>query len=132
MTERLLIAALILLAVFAATTALRFWNQRRVARTAHGQFLDPSDRRLPQIVSFYGRECSACDRQKAEIDQLLHDEAELATVRYVDAVAECDLALRLGVIVVPATFVARPDGQIVGASTGFVTRDRLRAQLAAV
>ena len=132
MTERLLLTAIILAIVLAVTAALRFLNSRRVTRKSQEQLLDPSDRQLPQIVSFFGRECSACDKQKAEIELLLNDNTSLATVRYVDAVAECELALRLGVIVVPATFVTRPDGRIISASSGFVTRDHLRAQLAGV
>jgi thioredoxin-like negative regulator of GroEL len=50
-------------------------------------------------------------------------------IEHFDATVAPDLARQFGVLVVPTTVVAAPDGRIVAINGGLTDRDRLREQI---
>lgn len=131
MTERLLLA-LALVATIALTGRLARWlNGRRVAAVMTGQKADASPAGIPRVIAFSGPGCAACHTQRRILETVVAGWKGTVDVAYVDAVAETELARQFGVMMVPTTVVAAPDGRIVGVNGGLVDGDRLRAQLAA-
>lgn len=129
MIERLILAAMALLVIVAAGSLVRRWSRERNRHIAATHSVGLSVSGIPQIVSFYGPNCGACDTQKLIINELRAVDPRLASVRYVDAVADTALALQYGVIVVPTTIVASATGKIVGMTSGVVSSDLLAEQL---
>src|SRR5262249_26261753 len=93
--------------------------------------VDASPAGSPRGIAFSGPGCAACRTQRRILDAVVADWNGTVEVAYVDAVAESEMAHRFGVLVVPTTVIAAPDGRIVGINGGLVDADRLRAQLAA-
>jgi thioredoxin-like negative regulator of GroEL len=131
MTERLLIALVIVAGVTLAGFLARWLNGRRVAAVMSEETVDASSVGIPRVIAFSGPGCAACQTQRRILETVVAGWNETVDVAYVDAVAETELARRFGVMVVPTTVVAAPDGRIVGVNGGLVDGDRLRAQLAA-
>jgi thioredoxin-like negative regulator of GroEL len=131
-SERLLVALAIVAGIALAGVVVRWLSARRTAAVMAGQTVDPSPARGPRVIAFSGPGCAACTTQRRILDAVVAGWNGTVEVAYVDAVAEVDLARRLGVMIVPTTVVAAPDGRIVGINGGLVDGDRLRAQLAAV
>ncbi len=130
MIERLAAAAALLVLFWAAGALLRGWTRRRATVAAETLLLANSTSGQPQIVTFYGPRCTACDRQKAILEQLLGHDSRAASVRFVDAVAEANLAQQFGVFTIPTTIVASSNGRIVSITAGLVTPAALSEQLA--
>lgn len=130
MIERLLIGLGVLVLIALLGFLVQRWQRHRVLAIASTRSIGSSANGRPQILSFYGPGCGACVTQKQELEHLQQSERDGVSIRLVDAVADCDLALDFGVVVVPTTLVARADGQIVAATSGVVRRDQLVAQLA--
>lgn len=93
------------------------------------QRLAANEAGLPQILSFYGPGCEACVVQERILATLRTELDGALAVRHLDAVNEPDLAMSLGVRIVPTTVVAMPDGRISGINSGIAGVDELRAQL---
>jgi thioredoxin-like negative regulator of GroEL len=130
MIERFVIGMIVLGLIASIGLLLRWRQQHRIATIVSTRSIGSSANGAPQILSFYGPGCGACVTQKRVLEQLQQSEPGGLSVRLVDAVAECDLALELGVIVVPTTVVARPSGDIVSITSGLVTSDQLSRELA--
>ena len=131
MNERLLFALVIVSSIVLVGLLARRLIERRIAGVIAEQTVEPSPVGAPRVIAFSGPGCSACRTQRRILDDLVAGWNGTVDVAYVDAVAETDLARRFGVMVVPTTVVAAPDGRIVGVNGGLVDGNRLRAQLAA-
>jgi thioredoxin-like negative regulator of GroEL len=131
MTERLVLALTIIAGIALLGFLARRLSARRVAAVMSAKTLGASLAGMPRVLAFSGPGCAACRTQRRILDAVVADWNGTVEVAYVDAVAERELAQRFGVMVVPTTVVAGPDGRIVGINGGLVDADRLRAQLAA-
>jgi thioredoxin-like negative regulator of GroEL len=129
-TERLLIAGALILAIVLLGLLIRAWDRRRCAQIAESRAFSPAVDNLPQIVTFYGMNCDACEHQKRIIQDLVHSRPGVVTVNYIDAASEASLALSYGVIVVPTTLVISSSGRIVSMTSGVLSRERLTNSLA--
>jgi thioredoxin-like negative regulator of GroEL len=129
MIERLVLAAALIALLWGAGTLVRRWSRNRSHRLATSQSLSETRDGIPQVVSFFGPQCDACDAQKQIIDRLQLTDRRTASVRFVDAVAESAYARQFGVIVVPTTIVASATGHIVGISCGLLGSEALAEQL---
>lgn len=125
MTERLVIAAIVVVSLWLAGRLVRSWSTQRSARIAKNRSLEQDPTALPQLLTFVGPSCDACEKQKRIIDDLRLAETRRATVRFVDAVTHADYARHFGVLMVPTTVVAAADGSILEIVTGVVSSDRL-------
>jgi thioredoxin-like negative regulator of GroEL len=127
MTERLLLALVFLLAVAAAgivwQMAVHRWRRRRLASTV----LEAAN--LPRLISFSASGCTECRTQRRILDGVLAEWTGGVDVAYIDAASEPGLARTFGVIVVPTTVVAAPDGRIIGVNGGLADAHRLLRQL---
>ncbi|MGH2532089.1 MAG: thioredoxin domain-containing protein [Thermomicrobiales bacterium] len=128
MIERIVLALAIVAVVSAAGYAVRWWTIWRRRRTV-GPRLEPSANAAPRVIAFSSPGCASCRTQRRMIDAALAEWAGSVDVSYVDAVAEPELARRLGVVVVPTTVVAAPDGRVVGITGGVADVDNLLRQL---
>ncbi len=129
MTDRLLIAILILGALAVVGGLLRWMAGRRVQSTMERVRLQPDPDARARIVVFSGPGCSACHTQRRIVDELVRGWPQPVTVETVDAVSDPELAGHLGIIIVPTTIVAAPDGRIIGFNGGLVETDHLMRQL---
>ena len=120
MIERLILATVLLAIIPAVGVMARRWFHSRNRRLASRVSLYGAAGKLPQVVSFYGPGCGACHAQKRIIDQLQLVDANRASVRFVDAVAEPEFARRFGVLMVPTTVIAAADGRIVNIASGLL------------
>jgi thioredoxin-like negative regulator of GroEL len=131
MSERLVLTLAIVIGIALVGWLARRLNARRIAAVMNDQTVGASPVGTPRVIAFSGPGCAACRTQRRILDSVVADWNGTVDVAYVDAVAESELAHRFGVMVVPTTVVAAPDGRIVGINGGLVDADRLRAQLAA-
>ena len=131
MSERFLLAVVILLGLALAGVLARWLMARRIAAAITELTVDVSPAGVARVIAFSGPGCAACRTQRRILDEVVAGWNGEVEVAYVDAVAESELARRFGVLTVPTTVVAAPDGQILGVNGGLVDGDRLRAQLAA-
>jgi len=127
MTERLVIAVIILLAIAAVgvawQAAVARWRRRRLGATVLAAA------RLPRLIAFSTNGCAECRTQRRILDGVLAEWTGGVDVAYVDAVSEPTLARTFGVIVVPTTVVAAPDGRVIGVNGGLADAHRLLRQL---
>ncbi|MGH2561526.1 MAG: thioredoxin domain-containing protein [Thermomicrobiales bacterium] len=128
MIERAVLALVIVAVVSAAGYALRSWATWRRRRLI-GLRLEPSASAAPRVIAFSSPGCVSCRRQRRVLDAALAEWAGAVEISYVDAVAEPELARRLGVVVVPTTVVAAPDGRVVGITGDVADVDHLLRQL---
>jgi thioredoxin-like negative regulator of GroEL len=131
MIERVLIALAVIAAIALTGFVARWLSGRRIAAVMTGQTVETSPSGVPRVIAFSGPGCAACRTQRRILETVVAGWNGTVDVAYVDAVAETELARRFGVLTVPTTVVAAPDGRIVGVNGGLVDGDRLRAQLAA-
>jgi thioredoxin-like negative regulator of GroEL len=131
MSERLVLALAIVAGIALVGLAARRLSARRIAAVMSDQTVDAASVGVPRVIAFSGPGCAACRTQRRILDAVVADWNGTVEVAYVDAVAERELAHRFGVMMVPTTVVAAPDGRIVGINGGLADADRLRAQLAA-
>lgn len=129
MIERAATAGFVIALLWVAGVVVGRWSRERFSRAVATQSVIANSSGLPQILSFYGPRCGACDTQKQIIDQLRLIDSRKATVRFVDAVAESDYAMQFGVIVAPTTIVASATGRIVGINRGLADSNVLSEQL---
>jgi thioredoxin-like negative regulator of GroEL len=85
--------------------------------------------RLPRLITFSTNGCRECRTQRRILDQVVAEWCGGVDIAYVDASDEPDLARSFGVIVVPTTVVAAPDGRIIGVNGGLADSHRLLRQL---
>ena len=127
MTERLLLAVVILFAIAAIgiawQAAVSRWRRRRLGSTVLAAA------NLPRLITFSTNGCAECRTQRRILDGVLAEWTGGVDVAYVDAVSEPTLVRTFGVIVVPTTVVAAPDGRIIGVNGGLADAHRLLRQL---
>jgi thioredoxin-like negative regulator of GroEL len=127
MTERLLLAMIIVFAIaalgFAWQGAVARWRRRRLSTTVLAVA------KLPRLITFSTNGCAECRTQRRILDGVLAEWTGGVDVAYVDANSEPALARSFGVIVVPTTVVAAPDGRIIGVNGGLADAHRLLRQL---
>jgi thioredoxin-like negative regulator of GroEL len=127
MTERLLIALIVLLLIAVIGVAWQAgvarWRRRRLSATV----LESA--KLPRLITFSTSGCAECRTQRRILDGVLAEWTGGVDVAYVDAISEPTLARSFGVIVVPTTVVAAPDGRIIGVNGGLADAHRLLRQL---
>ncbi len=131
MIERTALAALLIAIVIAAGYAAKRIELRRASKWRGRELLVAGSGTHPEIVMFFGPRCAACDRQKSILAELVPNTDTGLRVRFVDAVREQEMALRLGVRSVPTTFVTDSAGIILACHTGVVGADILSEYLAA-
>src|SRR5262245_32474392 len=106
MTERLLLALIVLFAI----AAVGFIIQEVVARWRRKRLgsLSLAAARLPRLITFSTTGCRECRTQRRILDQVVAEWSGCVDIAYVDASDEPELARSFGVIVVPTTVVAAP------------------------
>jgi thioredoxin-like negative regulator of GroEL len=129
MIERLslvivLLAGVSVMALVVQSAATR-WLRRRAAATV----LAPSPTGLPRVIAFSSPGCADCRTQRRILDAVLAEWTGGIEIAYFDAIDDPDLAARFGVILVPTTVVAAPDGRVVGINGGLTAADRLLTQI---
>jgi len=132
MTERLVVALVILVGIVLVGFVVRQIGSRRVARVIREETIEVSLTVAPRLITFSGTWCVDCRTQKRIIDNVVADWNREVEVAYVDVIAESEFARRFDVMTVPTTVVAAADGRIASINRGLVDGDRLRAQLATV
>jgi thioredoxin-like negative regulator of GroEL len=127
MIERLLLALMVVFAVavagFVAQEIVARWRRKRLGS------LTLAAARLPRLISFSTSGCGECRTQRRILDQVVSEWSGCVDIAYVDAADEPELARSFGVIVVPTTVVAAPDGRIIGVNGGLADAHRLLRQL---
>ena len=129
MTDRVLIAILLVGALAVVGGLVRWMASRRVHSTMERVRLQPDPNARARIMVFSGPGCSACRTQRRIVDELVCGWPQPVTVETVDAVSDPELAGLLGILIVPTTIVASPDGRIIGFNGGLVETDHLSRQL---
>ncbi|MFL5759012.1 MAG: thioredoxin family protein [Thermomicrobiales bacterium] len=127
MIERLLMALIVIVAIAVIGLVLQGvvarWRRRRLGS------LNLAATRLPRLITFSTSGCTQCRTQRRILDAVVAEWRGSLDVTYVDAADEPDLAHTFGVIVVPTTVVAAPDGRIIGVNGGLADAHRLLRQL---
>jgi thioredoxin-like negative regulator of GroEL len=131
-TERLIIAVLLIVGVAIVGLVVRRIGAQRDARVMRDESIGASRTLLPRLITFSGPWCAECKTQKQIIEGVVADWNREVEVAYVDVIAESELAWRFEVMTVPTTVVAAPNGRIASINRGLVDGDRLRAQLATI
>lgn len=131
MTERLLFAAVILVAIAAAGFVVRAVVSSRSARLATTATMQPAAAATVRMMLFSSTGCGACVTQRRLIEEQRDSWQQPVEISYHDAVEESELARRFGIMIVPALVVASSDGRVVGVKQGLADKDRLRSLIAA-
>ena len=128
MSDRVLLSLLLLGSIALAGTLIRALAQRHYQRVRRLTRL-PATAPWPRILAFSGPGCSACAVQKRILEQVVAELEGRVQIEHLDATVAHDLARQFGVLVVPTTVVAAPDGRVVAINGGLTDLDRLRAQI---
>ena len=131
MTERLLLAALLLAGIGLAGYLVRTHVGAHSARRAATAMLPGSETATTRLLVFSTAFCADCAVQRQLIEEQRDTWGGSVEVSYHDAAQEGDLARRFGILTVPALVVAAPDGRVVGVKQGLADKDRLRSLIAA-
>jgi thioredoxin-like negative regulator of GroEL len=125
MTDRILIALIVMAAGVAAYLVLQGWQRRKAsAAAAHTAAAG-----RPTILYFRSDHCAPCATQSRYLDQLAGQLGDAVAVRKIDADAEGELASRFGVFTVPTTLVVDAAGQVQHANYGLADLGKLTAQV---
>ncbi len=139
MIERLLIATLLVAALFGAITLVRLWlrrRDRRIVRRLRAAALDGerhdgevAPRGVPRIVYFTTRSCEMCRvMQEPALDRLAREFGPVVIEQH-DAIEQAALAAEYGVFSTPTTAVYDRHDRLVTINRGFADVDRLVEQL---
>jgi thiol-disulfide isomerase/thioredoxin len=136
MTERLLLA-LVLIAAFAAVIALARawlrWRDRRIVERLRAQQREAppasAGEARPRIVYFTTESCAVCKAQQEPALERVQERLPDLYLERFDAVRERDLASQYGVLSVPTTAVYDRSGELVTINRGFTPASVLLAQL---
>ncbi|CAN5547256.1 hypothetical protein BH23CHL5_BH23CHL5_26760 [soil metagenome] len=131
MIERAVLAAALIAIVIAAGFVAKRIGLQRASRWQGRVLPEASSGGHPEILMFFGPKCTACDRQKSILAEHFPNTDAGLRVRFVDAVRDQEMAIRMGVRSVPTTFVTDSAGIIVACHTGVVSADILSELLAA-
>jgi thiol-disulfide isomerase/thioredoxin len=124
------LAALLVLAGFAALLAVQRWWQRRLLGRAVVGIADgarAADR--PDILYFTGENCTVCHvAQRPALGRLRSLIADVA-IREIDVARDPSAARRYRVMTLPTTVVLDPDGRTVAVNVGYASEAALRDQV---
>ena len=131
MTDRILIALLVMAVGVAAYLLLQSWQRRKasLALTSAGDAAPDAEAGRPTLLYFRSDTCAPCVAQSRFIDQLAAQLGESVAVRKIDADLDSDLASKLGVFTVPTTLIVDAAGQVRHANYGLADAGKLAAQL---
>ena len=137
MIERLLIAMLLVAALFGAIALVRLWlrqRDRRIVRrlraAARGnEGRDGTLRGVPRIVYFTTKSCELCRVKQEPVLERLAREFGPVVIEQHDAIVETALAAEYGVFSTPTTAVYDRHDRLVTINRGFADVDRLVEQL---
>ena len=141
MIERLLLAVLLVAALFSVIALARLWLRRRdrrivrrlraAARGSEGHEGAGAPDGVPRIVYFTTKSCEMCRvMQEPALDRLAREFGPVVIERH-DAIVEAALAAEYGVFSTPTTAVYDRHNRLVTINRGFADVDRLVEQLAA-
>ena len=133
MIERLLLAVLLVAALFSVIALARLWLRRRdrriVRRLRAAARGTPGG--VPRIVYFTTKSCEMCRvMQEPALDRLAREFGPVVIERH-DAIEAAALAAEYGVFSTPTTAVYDRHNRLVTINRGFADVDRLVEQLAA-
>lgn len=139
MIERLLIATLLVAALFGAIALVRLWLRRRdrrivrrlraATRDSEGHDGAGAPSGVPRIVYFTTRTCEMCRvMQEPALDRLAREFGPVVIEQH-DAIEEPALAAEYGVFSTPTTAVYDHHDRLVTINRGFADVDRLVEQL---
>jgi thiol-disulfide isomerase/thioredoxin len=122
------LAALLVLAGFAALLAVqRWWQRRLLGRAVVGIADGAADR--PDILYFTGENCTVCHvAQRPALGRLRSLIADV-TIREIDVARDPSAARRYRVMTLPTTVVLDPDGRAVAVNVGYAPEAALRDQV---
>lgn len=129
MTDRILIALLVMAAGVAAYLLLQQWQRRKASLAIAAAPPVANELRRLTILYFRSDHCAPCAAQSRYLDQLAAQLGESVAVRKIDADVESDLASKFGVFTVPTTLVVDASGQVRHANYGLADAGKLAAQL---
>lgn len=131
MADRIIIVALIGLAIAAGWGAVLLWRWRRVQQLREEILLSdlvPLGR--PAVVAFSAPGCAECyTRQLPALERLRAALGDTVTVCTVSALEYSDLVRRIGILTVPSSVVVDPQGAIKQLNLGYASDVRLRDQI---
>jgi thioredoxin-like negative regulator of GroEL len=127
--ERLVIAGVIVAGMAAVGWLLRCGLRARTRRRAAAVTLPATEGAL--LLVFSTRFCADCVTQKRVIEESRTTWQRPVEVQFHDAVADGELANRLGILTVPALVTANADGSVIDVHQGLVDGDRLRSLIEA-
>ena len=122
MIERTVLAAVLIAIVIAAGFAAQRIGLRRASKWQGRVLPVPGSGGHPEIVVFFGPKCAACDRQKSILAKHFSNTDGGLHVRFVDAVREQEMAIRMGVRSVPTTFVTDSSGLMHPSTSEMISR----------
>jgi thiol-disulfide isomerase/thioredoxin len=129
MTDRILIALLVMAAGVAAYLLLQTWQRRKASLAIAAAPSAESGIARPTILYFRSDHCAPCVTQSRFLDQLAGQLGDALAIRKIDADAEPDLAAQFGVFTVPTTLVVDAAGQVRHANYGLADAGKLAAQV---
>jgi thioredoxin-like negative regulator of GroEL len=136
--ERLIILAVLAIAVTLAIVATKQWSARRVQAVTDStpvgtlwEALKETPDGRKTLVTFSSPSCAACHTAQAPAIRKVEEQIGNATLRVikVDAASQPDVARAFGVVTVPSTVVLGPAGQVVAVNQGFAPTIKLVEQL---
>ncbi len=126
MTERILLAAGIVILGLVAYRGILFAQQRLAARGA--RVVDTAGQAA--LLVFTSPTCAPCKLQQIPIaERILSDWGDRVEFRLVDVTEQPDVAGQFGVWSLPTTIVLDPRQQVVAINQGVANESKLRGQL---
>lgn len=131
MIERLVIAAVLLAAAFAAYGGFKHWNLRRAAASVGGDpILSGLKPGIPAIVYFTTPGCIPCrTQQQPALARVQAELGERVQIIQVNALEDTAAADRWGVFSAPTTFILDRQGQPLEVNHGVADAAKLRRQI---
>jgi thioredoxin-like negative regulator of GroEL len=136
MLERLLVLAMVAVAVGASVLLVRHWNTGRLTsrlgtRDPLWQTLGETPDGRHTLIAFSTPSCAACHQAQAPAVKAVEQQLGSATLRviHVDAARRPNVAEAFGVLTVPSTAVLAPAGEVVAINQGFTPTGKLVDQL---
>ena len=131
MFERLLILALLMLAIAVGWGVLQMWRAtklHRLRKAAPLAGLVPPGK--PAVVAFSAPFCVECHtRQAPALARLAAALGDAVTIRSLSALEHPELVHRLGILTVPATIVVDGAGTVRHLNLGYASDARLHEQV---
>jgi thiol-disulfide isomerase/thioredoxin len=130
-SDRILIALLVMAVGVAAYLLLQGWQRRKAATALAtiGAATDTAPAGRPTILYFRSDHCAPCAAQGRYLDQLTGQLGDAIAVRKIDADLDADIAAKFGVFTVPTTLIVDAAGQVRHANYGLADLGKLAGQV---